>query len=90
MPNLRCPFCGETGFQHLDEVTTHLATVDDKGQNICPKLNDRIDPHKAGNLFPMKVAGKKYAPKNHDGKFMCLDSNGKITKKSLVTELLHA
>ena len=87
--NLRCMFCNKREFINLDEVMLHQYSVNNKGQNICPHLDYRIDPSKANELFPMKVCGKKYAPKNHDGYYMCLDSDGKVTKKQLVRELLN-
>jgi len=82
-------FCSKKGFINLDELMLHQYSVNNKGQNICPNLDYRIDPHKGEDLFPMKILGRKYAPKNHDGIYMMYDSDGKITKKQLVRELLN-
>lgn len=66
----------------------HVGTVDSSGNNICKKLTSRIDPRGQEALFPMKVEGRKYAPKNHDGIYMMYDSQGKISKTKLVKYLL--
>ncbi len=96
MNHLRCPYCGLKEFSHLDEVSSHLATVTAKGINICKALDISIDPHKAGDLFPMKILGRKYVPKDNNGNYVCLNNDGKIAKDiegkpiKLVSNQLHA
>ena len=88
--NLRCPYCNKCGFQHLDEVTIHTNTVNSKGQNICSGLKYNIDPHKAEDFIPVRIAGKKYAPKDHNGRFIMYSANGKLSKPNKEgTHYLH-
>ena len=61
---IKCHFCKLEEFNNLDDVTLHQYTVNSQGQNICKKITYRIDPYKADNLFPMKINGRKYPPKN--------------------------
>jgi len=87
----RCNFCSKSGFSNLDEVTLHQISVNRNGKPICPKLaewNCTIDPHKAEPLYPTKILGRKYAPKNHDGIYMMYNSKGQISKTKLVKYLL--
>lgn len=63
----RCMFC-DMRFNDLDEVYSHQVTITNNGKSICPKFaewNCVVDSSGVNPLFPVKVAGKKYAPKNH-------------------------
>ena len=79
----RCMFCGQEGFTNLDEVYSYQVIITNEGVSICPKLrewNDVIDSSGSAELFPARVAGKKYAPKNHDGRFIVYTAQGQLAK----------
>ena len=78
-------FCDKEGFLDLDEVYSHQITITANGKSICPKLTPMQDSQE---LFPMRIFGRKYAPKNHDGIYMMLKNDGTISKTRLVKFLL--
>jgi len=83
-----CNFCYQKGFANLDEVYSHQVIVTNNGISICPKLrewNCVVDSSGADELFPSRVAGKKYAPKNHDGTFIVYTAHGQLAKDTTKT-----
>ena len=79
----RCNFCGQTGFADLDEVYSHLVIITNGGKSICPKLRQWgsvIDSAGAAPLFPARVAGKKYAPRDHNGRYIVYTAKGQLAK----------
>lgn len=79
----RCIFCGKTGFVDLDEVYSHQVIITNDGQSICSKLKewgDVIDSSGSEELFPSRVADKKYAPKDHNGRFIVFTAKGQLAK----------
>ena len=100
---MRCYFCGRTDFNHLDDISLHLATVTAEGKNLCTGITDSIDPHGTQELFPQKILGRKYAPKRppkkedgmSDGVYCCYTNEGIIAKDgknkeiSLVSHIIH-
>ena len=79
----RCNFCGQGGFADLDEVYSHQVIITNEGISICPKLRewgDVIDSAGSNELFPLRVAGKKYAPKDHNGRFIVFTAKGQLAK----------
>ena len=83
--NLRCMFCEKNNFESFDEITAHQNTITSKGINVCTWIKDRIDSRGQKNLIPARIAGKKYAPKNHDGIFVMYTPNGKLAKDPTYT-----
>lgn len=78
-----CNFCYQKGFVDLDEVYSHQVIVTSDGKSICSKLlewGDVIDSSGSDELFPLRVIGKKYAPKNHDGRFIVYTAQGQLAK----------
>jgi len=78
-----CIFCNQNGLADLDEVYSHQVTITNDGKSICSKLRewgDVIDSSGADELFPLKVADKKYAPKNHDGTYITYTAQGQLAK----------
>ena len=84
----RCGFCNQDGFANLDEVYSHQVIITNEGVSICPKLkewNDVIDSSGSDELFPTRVVGKKYAPKDHNGRFIVYTSQGQLAKDQTKT-----
>lgn len=96
---VRCMFCGQENFNNLDEVYSHQMIITSEGKSICPKFrewNTVVDSAGANEVIPRKVAGKKYAPKNHDGIFIVYTNQGKLAQdpkkigaNQLIKHILH-
>ena len=81
-------FCNENDFTDLDEVYSHQATITANGFSICPKLREWdsvIDSSTTDERIPLKIADKKYAPKNHDGIYITYTSQGHLAKDTTKT-----
>jgi len=80
----QCMFCYKKGFTDLDEVYSHQVIITNQGVSICPKLaewNSVIDSAGSNELFPAKIHGRKYAPKDHNGRFIVFTAAGKLAKE---------
>ncbi len=85
----RCGFCGlSEGLNDLDDIYSHQMTITPQGISLCSFI-DRIDSQIWENdILPARVAGFKYAPKNHDGIKIYYNNEGKLINKTLVGMLL--